>query len=152
MSKIISHNFEKTRNLGKKISEKLQGGEIFCLSGELGSGKTTFSQGLLEGLGAKGPYTSPTFLVMKEYNLKISNFKFQISNKNPKVKIRKVYHIDTYRVFAKDILDLGFEEIINNPKNVIIIEWPERIQKIVPKKAQWIYFKWKSENEREIVI
>lgn len=143
MKKIISKNFEETRELGKKSARNFQGGEIICLAGDLGSGKTTFTQGILEELGAQKPYTSPTFLIMKEYNLKTSN---------QKSKIKKIYHIDTYRVVEKDILDLGWKEMIGNPENVIIIEWPERIKNIVPESACWFNFRWLGENEREILF
>jgi len=147
------------------LAKELRGGEIVCLMGELGSGKTTFAQGVLEGLGAKGPYTSPTFLVMKHYKKIISNFKAQIfppkrdpavavTNKaqSPKSKIQNIYHIDAYRVGAKDILNLGWEEIVADKKNVIVIEWAERIKNIVPKRAVWISFRHKGRNEREITL
>lgn len=140
MEKVVTKNFKETKELGKKLVSNLQGGEVICLSGDLGSGKTTFTQGVLEGLGAEKPYTSPTFMILKKYEIR----------KN--LKIKKVFHIDTYRVEANDILDLGWEEIINNPENIVIVEWPERIQNILPKNYQQINFKWKNEKEREIIF
>ncbi|KKT87094.1 MAG: hypothetical protein UW87_C0042G0004 [Candidatus Moranbacteria bacterium GW2011_GWC2_45_10] len=95
MQKIITENSEQTRELAKLLALEIRGGEIICLSGDLGAGKTTFTQGLLEGLGVEGPYTSPTFAIMKEYRLQTTNYKLQT-----------VYHIDAYRVEEKDILDL----------------------------------------------
>lgn len=141
MQKTISKNFEETRDLGKKLAGELKGGELICLSGDLGSGKTTFSQGVLEALGAEKPYSSPTFMIIKVYDIKISN---------PKAKIRKVYHIDTYRIDEKDILDLGWEEMLREKDSVIIVEWPERIKNIIPASAKWISLKWLDENRREI--
>lgn len=134
MPTIITKNSRETQELGKKLAGKMQGGEVVCLSGELGSGKTTFTQGFLKELGAKGPYTSPTFLIMKEY----------------KLKDKTIYHIDAYRVGEKDILNLGWEEIIADKKNVVIVEWAERIKNIVPKNALWVKFEWINENERRI--
>ena len=147
-------NSEQTQKLGEMLAEEFNNGGMICLSGELGAGKTTFTQGFLKGLGVSGPYTSPTFVVMKEYKKEISNFKLQIPNKsqNSKSKIQNIYHIDAYRVGADDVLALGWEEISGNKNNVIIIEWAERISGIIPKDALWINFEWVDENERKIVI
>ena len=150
----ITNNSKQTQELGERLAGELQGGEIICLSGELGSGKTTFTQGVLKGLGAKGPHTSPTFIVMRHYNKEITNSKSQIPNKSKitKSKIQNIYHIDAYRVSAKDILALGWEEIISNEENVVIVEWAEKIKSIVPKRAVWIKFDHKGRNRREITI
>ena len=67
-------------------------------------------------------------------------------------ELHDVYHIDAYRVGLKDVLDLGWEEIISDKNNVIIIEWAERIKRIIPKGAIWIKFEHKGKNKREIVI
>ncbi len=130
MKKIITASAEETNKLGKDFAKKNLGGKIICLEGDLGAGKTTFAQGLLAGLGARGPYTSPTFLIMKKY--------------------QNVYHLDAYRVDAESVLDLGWEEIITDENNIIIVEWPERIRKIIPTKAIWIKFKWIEKNKRSI--
>ncbi len=135
MKKIITKNAEETKKLGMEIADKFQGGEIICLEGDLGAGKTTFSQGLLQGLGAEGPYTSPTFVVMKEY----------------KTKSRNVYHIDAYRINKEDVLELGWEELVADKSNVIILEWPEKIKKIIPENSLWIKFRHLDKNKREII-
>lgn len=135
MQEIITKNAEETRKLGLKLSKKINGGEIICLEGELGSGKTTFSQGILEGLGAEKPYTSPTFLVMKKYDIENNN-------------IKNVYHIDTYRVEEGDVLDLGWEEITKSSENIVIVEWPERINSIIPGKSLRISFKSVDKDQR----
>ena len=137
-TEFITEKFEETKKLGKLLAGELRGGEIICLSGELGAGKTTFTQGLLEGLGAEKPYTSPTFVVMKEYN--------------PPAGGQNIYHIDAYRIGEKDLLNLGWEEIIENPKVVSIIEWADKIKKIIPVRAVWIDFEWIDENRRRIVL
>jgi tRNA threonylcarbamoyladenosine biosynthesis protein TsaE len=145
---------KQTQKMGEILAKELKGGEIICLSGELGSGKTTFAQGILKGLGARKPYTSPTFVVMKEYKKRISNFKFQISNQiqSPKSKIENIYHIDAYRVESRDILDLGWEEIIANKNNIIIIEWAERVRAIIPKRAIWLGFEHLKDDERKVSV
>jgi tRNA threonylcarbamoyladenosine biosynthesis protein TsaE len=136
MQKFITKNFRETQKLGEGLAKKLKGGDIVCLSGDLGSGKTTFTQGLLKGLKAEGPYISPTFLIMKKY----------------KNKLKDIYHIDAYRVNSQDILDLGWEEIISNPESIVVIEWADRICDIISKDNLWIEFEWKDENERKIKI
>jgi len=154
MKSYITNNSKQTQKLGEMLAREIKGGQVVCLSGELGAGKTTFTQGLLKGLKVKGPYTSPTFLVMKQYKKEISNSKSQIPNKsqNPKSKIQNIYHVDAYRVDTKDILDLGWEEIIMDKNNVIIIEWADRISGIIPKDSLWISFEWIDENERKITL
>lgn len=154
----ISTNSTQTKKLGKILAKELCGGEIVCLMGELGSGKTTFSQGILKGLEAKGPYTSPTFVVMKQYHVK-RNTKHvaQKEKKNKLLHVTRympcdVYHIDAYRVGAKDILDLGWEEIIAGKNNIVIVEWAERIREIIPKDAVWIKFEHKDNNQRKLLL
>ena len=153
-TEFLTNNSLETQKLGEMLAMELRGGEIICLSGDLGAGKTTFAQGLLKGLGATGPYTSPTFVIMKEYKKKISNFKFQISNKlkNSNNKIQSIYHIDAYRVGEEDIESLGWEEIIADKRNVIIVEWAERISGIIPKGSLWIEFEGVDEEKRRITF
>ena len=135
----------QTKKLGALLAEELHGSEVLCLSGDLGAGKTTFTQGLLKGLGVKGPYTSPTFVVIKNYKV-ISNKQFPIS------KRIEVNHIDAYRIGAKDLLELGFKDFAGKKNSVTIIEWPERVKKIIPKNSLWIDFEWVSEKERRITL
>ena len=142
MKTITTHSAEETRSLGKKMAEALVPGTILCLSGELGSGKTTFSQGLLEGLGAEKPYVSPTFVIMKEYDLK----------KPSPSGIRRIYHADAYRVEAKDFETLGFSEWCTDPEGIVILEWPERIEDILPEEAIFTQFSSSEENERMITV
>ena len=143
--KIISTSALQTQKIGQLLAEELRGGEIICLSGDLGAGKTTFTQGLLKGLKIKGPYTSPTFAIMKEYKI---NLKFKISN----LKLLSVYHIDAYRITSKDLLELGFADFAGQKNSIVILEWPEKVKKIIPTKAVWITFKWINEKERAITF
>jgi tRNA threonylcarbamoyladenosine biosynthesis protein TsaE len=151
----ITKNSKETQKLGKMLAEELKSGSIIALQGALGSGKTTFTQGFLAGLKVKGPYTSPTFVVLKHYKIKNQKSKIKNSSKNSKVlkfKIINIYHADAYRVNSKDILSLGWEEIISNPENIVIIEWADRIRKIIPAQAIWIKFEWVSEKERKVTF
>jgi tRNA threonylcarbamoyladenosine biosynthesis protein TsaE len=133
MKEFITENFSETQRLGEMLAEEIKDGRIICLSGELGSGKTTFTQGLLKGLKVKGPYTSPTFVIMKKYS-------------------ENVYHIDAYRVKSDDVINLGWGEIINQKNSVIIIEWADRVEDIIPPDAIWIEFQWLDKNKRKIIF
>ncbi len=144
---IITKSAKETKSLGKMLAQEIKGGRIACLEGELGAGKTTFTQGFLQGLKIKGPYTSPTFLIMKHYKKGISN-----KSQNSKHKIQNIFHIDAYRIREKDLLNLGWEEIVADSNNIILVEWAERIRKIIPANSIWIKFKWISKNEREIIF
>ena len=147
-------NSKQTQKLGEILAKELKGGEIICLSGVLGSGKTTFAQGVLKGLGAKGPFTSPTFVVMKKYKIfsKVRPFPPPHRRIPQGQTLKNVYHIDAYRVGSKDILDLGWEEIVADKNNIIIVEWAERIKTIVPRNAIWLGFEHLKEDEWEITI
>ena len=141
----ITKSAAETQELGGRLATEIlagtSGSRVILLFGDLGAGKTTFTQGLLRGFGVEGPYTSPTFLIMKKYETKTTNHKLQTKN---------VYHIDAYRVDAEDIISLGWEEMIADPQNVIIVEWADRIEKIIPKDSIRIRFEWVDEEKRKI--
>ncbi len=173
----ITNSTKQTQKLGEMLAKELRGKEIICLTGELGSGKTTFAQGILKGLGVGGPYTSPTFIVMKQYKIfgksqslarqgstfslsgKLSNSSRSNLSRNSLPAGRQaqgrtlgIYHIDAYRVGPKDILDLGWEEIVSEKNNVVIVEWAEKIRTIVPKRAIWIELKHLEDDKRKIAF
>jgi tRNA threonylcarbamoyladenosine biosynthesis protein TsaE len=137
----------KTKKLAEALAKrilkqkrKLKKAIVIGLTGELGSGKTTFLKGFAKGLGIKEKILSPSFIIMKKFSI----FNFQFSN---------FFHIDCYRVEKpKEILDLGFKEIISNPRNIVAIEWAERIAKSLPKDTFWLKFKLISKNSRNIML
>ena len=145
---IITNNSNQTKKLGGFLAKKLKRGTrkralVLGLKGDLGGGKTTFLQGFAKGLGIKQKILSPTFLIMKRFELKNTTIK-QFSN---------FYHFDCYRINkSKEILDLGFKTIISNPKNIVAIEWAEKIKKFLPKNTTWINFEFVDKNKREIKI
>lgn len=154
----ITSSAKQTQKSGELLAQELKSGVVICLTGDLGSGKTTFTQGLLKGLKVKGPHTSPTFLVMKHYKKEIPKSKTQNPNKtqnpkdNPPAGGQNIYHVDAYRVKTKDVLNLGWEEIVADPNNIIIVEWADRIKKIIPKNCLWVKFEWADENKRKIIF
>ena len=136
----ITHNNQETKDFGQELAKDLLPGVSLCLSGDLGAGKTTLTQGILEGLGAEGPYTSPTFVIMKEYTLPVPT----------ESGISRVYHIDAYRIETKDIEHLGFEEWCSDPKGLVILEWPERVPEVLPEKRIENNLEQEGEDERKI--
>lgn len=116
---------------------------ILALVGELGSGKTTFVQGFATALGIKRKITSPSFVIMRRYQLNNSLVK----------RFSDFYHLDCYRINEPmELTALGFQRIINHPGNIIIIEWADKIKPLISKNAIWMNFGWVGENERKIEI
>lgn len=136
----ITKSASETQELGRKIGSSLKGGEILALTGDLGSGKTTFIQGLAQGLEIKGRIISPTFILMRTYEL-------------PEEKA--FYHIDLYRLensLEFEIENLGIPDIWRKEDNIVAIEWAEKIKKYLPKNATWIKFENLGEEKRRISI
>ena len=133
----VTNNSEGTRKLGKDFSKVLKKGDTVCLYGDLGSGKTTFVQGLAKSLGIKEKIISPTFIIVRQYKVRINDF----------------YHIDLYRMESeKDIESLGIEEIINNKNNIVVIEWAQNLKDFLPKKRIDIKFAYEDKNKRKITF
>src|SRR4030042_4363035 len=114
---IITNNFNQTKKLGEFLAQKLKQGArkqalVLGLKGDLGGGKTTFIQGFAKGLGIKQKVLSPTFIIMRKFQIPKS--KFQTNSKSQISKFKTLYHIDCYRLVRdKEILDLGLKEIIS---------------------------------------
>jgi tRNA threonylcarbamoyladenosine biosynthesis protein TsaE len=139
----LTESYLETQDVGQALAETIepQGKAIvFGLKGDLGAGKTTFLQGFAKGLGIKEKVISPTFVIMNRFDIKKSKFE-------------NFYHLDCYRIEdVKEMKSLGFEEIISNPKNIVCIEWPEKIKKIIPEELVAIKFKILEGDNREIMI
>jgi len=146
--KYLTNNPSQTKKLGEILAKEViktkpsKRALVIGLEGDLGGGKTTFLQGFSKGLGIKQKITSPTFVIMRRYKIQNTGY-----------KIQNFYHIDCYRVEKpKEILDLGFKEIISNPQNIVAVEWVDRIRKIMPKNTIWIKFDFVNKNTRQISI
>ncbi len=119
-------------SLAKKMASTIKGGEVFALIGELGSGKTTFTKFLGKALGIRNNITSPTFVIMQEYPV-------SLYNRTPKKGY--FYHLDVYRLNSnKDIDALGLNQIWNQKDNIVVIEWADKIEKLLPPNTTYIYF------------
>ncbi len=152
--KYISKSENETKKIGKKIAAKLKGGEILALHGDLGAGKTVFAKGIIEGLGYKKNVNSPTFVLMKVYKLKIRNLKLEIRGGKNKSNVKYICHVDAYRIIdTSEIEDIGALEYFGKSDTVSIIEWPEKIKKMLPKNTIWVELNYgKKENERKIIF
>lgn len=136
MVKIKTNSPEETKSFGYKLGKLLKSGDILCLNGDLGAGKTTLTQSIAKGLDVEDYVTSPTFTLINEYD-----------GRYP------VYHFDVYRIDDIDeMYDLGFEEYIYS-EGVTIIEWANRIEDILPLERLDITIKKGKEfDQREIII
>lgn len=113
---IETNSAEETYQLGKQMGEKAGAGEIYCLDGDLGTGKTVFTQGFAAGLGVEGPVNSPTFTILQQYD----------SGRLP------LYHFDVYRIGDVEEMDeIGYEECFYG-EGVTLIEWSSLIREILP--------------------
>ena|SRR3989344_7590911 len=137
---ITSKNADETKKFGKDFGAKLKGGEVIALSGDLGAGKTTFVQGLAEGLGITDRIMSPTFLLMREHPVKFGG---------------KLFHIDLYRLeenIDQEVENLGIKDFWRKAENVVVIEWAEKAKDILPANTTWISFENVDENTRRISV
>lgn len=139
----------ETQQLAGEILSKVKDRNIICLYGELGSGKTTFVQGLAKALGIKERTPSPTFVLIKEYEVESKRQKkiLQLESCN----LKRLIHIDCYRINSqKDIKSVDLEEFWQDKGNLVIIEWADRIKTILPKERLDIRFEYVSERKRRI--
>lgn len=140
----VTNNLEDTFLLAKEFVGNLAPREdtatVIALYGDLGSGKTSFVQGAAKALGIDATIISPTFVIERVYKLAGQKFDHLI-------------HIDCYRIDAsKEIALLGWDEKIANPRNLIFVEWAERIEEILPLDAIRIYFEFVGETRRKIAL
>lgn len=142
----VTNSPEQTVKLGFQWGQKIlevtkeqKRALVLSLEGKLGTGKTTFIQGLAKGLGVEESVTSPTFLIIKKYKLKHSS------------SFHSFYHVDCYRLESpQELLRLGIEDIFKDPKAVVAVEWGQKVKSILPERVIVIKFKHISKGERKI--
>jgi tRNA threonylcarbamoyladenosine biosynthesis protein TsaE len=158
----ITNSAKATKKIGQKLAREIlvlrrarRKAIVLGLEGDLGGGKTTFLQGFAKGLGIKEKILSPSFVIMKKFLIP----PFHQNGRSFILVEKYFYHFDCYRIQkAKEILELGFKEIISEPKNIVAIEWSERVKKVLPKSAILIKFIYPEprrrvdKNKREIII
>lgn len=162
---IVSKNLQETRDLAFDLAKKIKNNEfnnpngalVIGLHGNLGAGKTTFMKSLAEALGVTETIQSPTFVIMKFFKISPQprglGLPLSLSRRGEGGEVfEQLVHIDAYRLDSgDDLLKLGWEEIISDQKNIICIEWPERVADILDNYLR-ISFEHVSENERKISI
>lgn len=152
MKEIVSNSPEESKKIAQDFARKIlnekkseRGALVLALYGDLGSGKTTFAQNFAEALGVKEKIKSPTFIIFRKS--KIENKKWR------EIGFENFYHFDVYRIHnEKEILSLGWEEIISSPENIVLVEWADKIENILPKNCVKINFKHMAGDKREINI
>jgi len=134
MYKVYLKDEEATKSYGFKLGELVKNGNMICLLGDLGAGKTTLTQSFAKGLGVDDYVTSPTFTIVNEYDGRIP-----------------LYHFDVYRIGSSDeMYDIGYDEYINSD-GVCIIEWANLIEDILPEEYLSIELKY-VEDGREMIL
>lgn len=132
----ISRNAEATQRVGMRLGSLLQRGDVVCLVGELGSGKTTFVKGLTAGWGSADEVTSPTFVLVNVYN---------------RADGQCLYHLDAYRLTSvMEAHDLDLEMMLQS--GPLVVEWAERIQQALPEQCLWIHLQWVDAQQRDMLF
>lgn len=113
---LVTHSAEETEKIGEEFASQLKPGDVVCLYGDLGAGKTTFTKGIAKGLGISSRIISPTFTLIRQH---------EIENRKD---IRMLYHIDLYRLENEHQIDeIGLSEIMQDLHGVTLVEWAERL-------------------------
>jgi len=132
----FSRSPEQTRRVGMRLGGLLRKGDVICLQGDLGAGKTTLVQGLAQGWGSLDPVSSPTFIIVNIYRRPDDG---------------QLFHMDAYRLeSAPEAAELDLDEML--AQGSLLIEWPERVQEVLPKDHIWISFEYVAEENRQLII
>jgi len=136
----LSKSTKETEGLARSIASKLAPGDVLALYGDLGSGKTTFTNFLTKALGSDYRVQSPTFVILRKYG-------------GGSGSIKTVNHLDLYRLSnPSELEDIGIEELVNEPGAITVIEWPELLENTLPTRTIKIRFEGAGESERKINV
>lgn len=139
---IRTNSLEETQAFASSFAQHMKGGEVLLLTGDLGAGKTSFTQGFAQGLGITHRIISPTFIILRSYGVPANQ-----------KGVEKFFHVDLYRIQNEnDIEGLGLPELMNKKEHVVVIEWPDRLGSLKPQQRWELSFTTLSENSREITI
>lgn len=142
---VTTHSARETQRFARQFTKALQsvfpfGSAVVCaLDGNLGSGKTTFVQGMARALGIPQAMTSPTFLLMRSFTVSGKGF-------------RTFIHVDSWRIDSNDLVHLGVQDALCNPRILVCIEWAKRVKTILPRDTIWLTFVHRSPTTRTITI
>jgi len=143
------NSVEETWALARQLAAELKPGDVVCLEGDLGAGKTTFTQGLAAALGVTGRVTSPTFCIVQEHRTPETSTSTFNLNLQPVLLV----HMDLYRLHGEDdVLAIGWEDYLTEGA-ILVVEWPERAGTLIPPTARHIVFRHlEGEEQREITF
>ena len=138
MTRRVSNSVAETEQIAGELAATLRGGQCVALYGDLGAGKTQFVRGLVRGLGGEPrAVSSPTFVLLNVYE-------------TPRLK---VFHLDAYRVHgAEDFEAIGFAELLEQPAGVVVVEWAERVEGLLPPQHVSVHISSTGQSTREIEI
>jgi len=130
----FSRSPEQTRRVGSRLGGALQAGDVICLQGELGAGKTTFVQGIAQGWGSLDSVSSPTFILVNMYR---------------RADQDQLFHMDAYRLESTpEAEELDLDSML--AQGALLIEWPERMDGLIPAERLWVNLEHIDEEEREM--
>jgi tRNA threonylcarbamoyladenosine biosynthesis protein TsaE len=134
MMDFFSRSPEQTRRIGVRLGGALQPGDVICLQGDLGAGKTTFVQGIAQGWGSQDSVSSPTFIIVNVYR---------------RGDEARLFHMDAYRLDSTpEAEELDLDSML--AQGPLIIEWPERMDGLVPAERLWVNLEHIDEDERQM--
>ncbi len=138
----ITTSVKKTQKIAEVLAGKLVPGDFLAFYGDLGSGKTTFIQGLAKALGINRRIISPTFIIVRTYDLKSENKSF-----------KQFYHIDLYRTSTvNDLLGIGLDQVIKDKSSIVALEWAEKMGDLLPQKRYEVHMSNEGDDKRKIKI
>lgn len=130
----FSRSPQQTRHLGMRLGGALQAGDVICLQGDLGAGKTTFVQGIAEGWGSMDSVSSPTFIIVNQYR---------------GADDHQLFHMDAYRLDSTpEAEELDLDAML--ARGPLLIEWPERMERLIPTEHLWVQLEYMNDEEREL--
>ncbi len=130
----FSRSPEQTRRIGMRLGGEIKAGDVICLQGNLGAGKTTFVQGLAQGWGSLDSVSSPTFILVNLYR---------------RANGDQLFHLDTYRLESiPEAEELDLDSML--AEGALIIEWPERLGDLIPRERLWINLEYRAEEQRQM--
>ena len=144
---LISHSPAQTRRFGARLGGLLQAGDLVCLEGSLGTGKTCLVQGIGRGMGVVEPITSPSFTLIAEYQPSAA------FGERSESTVPVLYHVDLYRLHTavEEARAVGLEDYMLGD-GVCVIEWAERIQPILPEERLWIFLRHVDQSKRGFLL
>jgi tRNA threonylcarbamoyladenosine biosynthesis protein TsaE len=147
MEQHLTKSPAETKQLAHELSRRLKGGEVIGLVGDLGAGKTVFMQGLAEAFKIKEPVKSPTFVLFRKLEIPRPIFGFF-----KKQKIKQLIHVDAYRLKSiGEFKEIGLEEYFGQKDTIVVIEWADRAEEILPDEAIMIYFKQGNKEDWRVI-